>query len=277
MPGKSLPLALLALALLAATASGQNNYQRDDWSYFYSRYWFTQQAPDPTTSEFEVSKIAPLPPYTRAKFNDLWLAFREQYGVRDGLFVKWNWSDSWLEGLRYGRNSKPQVYKGTFEIVSGLGPDGKPTSDRIRVKRVRSASSDSDDARLDQDRRGRTSSAVAGGSSDNYDFYSGQMVLADKDSPRLGQLTTMYEWEYSRGEGIYYEVALLPDTPVNQTRFVEALKAGSQFRVILPREVACKVCDGIGRPSGTRVLGAKCRNCGGSGKVKGAEICTVRW
>ncbi len=276
MSAKRLTLALLAIVLVSATASGQSNYRRDDWSYFYNRYWFTQQAPDPTTSEFEVSKISPLPPYTRAKFNDLWLAFREQYGVRDGIFVKWNWSDAWLDGLSYGQNNKPRVYKGTFEIVSGLGPDGKPTSDRIRVKRVRNSGTDEDDARLDQDRRGRTASASSTNSG-SYDVYSGQMVLVDKDSPRLGRLTTMYEWEYTQGAGVYYEVAILPDTPVNQTRFVEALKAGSQFRVILPREVACKVCDGIGRPAGSRVIGAKCRNCGGSGKVKGAEICTVRW
>ena len=276
MSGKRLSSALLVFGLLAATASGQNSYQRDDWSYFYSRYWFTQEAPDPTTSEFEVSKISPLPPYTRAKFNDLWLAFREQYGVRDGLFVKWNWSDAWLRGLRYGRNNKPQVYKGNFEIISGLGPDGKPKSDRITVKRVRTAEIGSDDARLDQDRRGRTSSAVAA-TLTNQQSYGHTMVLADKESTRLGSMTVMYELEETTTKVVYFEVALLPDTPLNQTRFVEALKAGSQFRVILPREVACKGCDGIGRPSGTRIIGAKCGNCAGKGKVNGAEICTVRW
>lgn len=275
---------MLLAALSTVSALGQANYQRGGWDNYYYRYWFTPDAPDPVTSDFEVSKVSPLPPYTRAKFNDLWQAFREQYGVRDGIFVKWRWADGWLENLGRGANSKPRIYTASFEVVSGLGPDGKPLSERIKVKREASGNSE-ENARLDQDLRGRTASEAR--YTVSTPDYSREIVLADKDTPRGIRFTTTVEVGYEPGPtnryGIsesvttYYEVSVLPDNPVNQTRFVEALKAGSQFRVILPREFACRACDGVGRPAGSRVLGAKCRNCSGSGKVRGAEICTMKW
>lgn len=272
---------LLTLLALSAPSWGQANYQRDSWHYYYGRYWHEANAPEPENTKFEVSKISPLPPYTRTKFNELWLAFREQYGVRQGLYVKWDWAENWLSNISYGSNNRPKVYGGTFEVVSGVGADGRPLAASIQVRHIRSESSGEENSRLDQDLRAR-----APRERNDFESTSCEMRLVDPQAPKSGRFRCTFEIVYERDQRpgrdysyrtVYYEIAPLPDSQVNQTRFIEALKAGSQFRVILPKEVACRSCDGVGRPPGSRVLGAKCRGCGGSGKLRSAEICVVSW
>ena len=255
---------------------GQANYQRGGWESFYERYYYAEDAPAPTESSFEVSKISPLPPYTRAKFNELWSSFREQYGIRDGLFVKWDWADNWLRNFGRGYNRKPSLYTCNFEVVSGVDSVGRPSGSSIFVRRINSGSDDGN--RLDEDVRARN--RTARGNSETTAGVRFYPADASAIKPKTFRATIELDNPPGQPEAdwyVYYEVAPLPDNALNQTRFVDALKAGSSFRVILPKDVACRHCDGLGRPPGSRVLGAKCRNCGGSGKVRSAEICTVKW
>jgi hypothetical protein len=229
------------------------------------QFGFEEERP---TTLFEVSKIGPLPPYSKAKFAEIWKGFREQYGIRDGIFVKWYWSKRWL---RNG-GKKPEFDKATFEVVSGLDASGKPTGDRIIVKQI--SHSESKAGNLDQDVRGRRRGESSGAG------YSFTMVLVDPTQPKSSKFSCDYEYdedESTADKTVYYEIGTLADTPLNQTRFVEALKAGSEFRVILPKEIACRACGGIGRPSGSRSMLAKCRECGGSGKEQTIEVFLVKW
>lgn len=252
-------LSILALCLAALSCQAQD-FERER-----------------ATVPFEVSKVSPLPPYTKAKFNEIWKGFREQYSIREGIFVKWDWSQEWLE---WG-GTKPELRKATFEVISGLDASGKPLSGEITVRLV--TLFESKTRNLDRDVRGKRSS------SKTTTAATRTMVLADASLPKAPKFSCTFEVDeeeedrpatssgYVPKKKVYYEVGVQADTALNQTRFIEALKAGSEFRVILPKEISCQACGGIGRPAGSKSMVAKCGECSGSGKLQTIEVFLVKW
>jgi hypothetical protein len=115
---------------------------------------------------------------------------------------------------------------------------------------------------------------------------------ADPASVIPGEMTFRVYRSFEE-RGFYVEVGRFPDTKANQDNFLDALKAGSSFRVYTFKEGSCWNCAGLGRIS-TGVAKAtsslalssspsvsnidnKCECCSGSGRLPLGLISVLVW
>lgn len=108
------------------------------------------------------------------------------------------------------------------------------------------------------------------------------IYFADPTAPKQGEVQLRVSRDYFASysnEVAYYEVSKLQDTKQNQDNFLEALKAGSCFRVFIFRQTLCYNCGGLSRISmkSTNLIDDKCRACAGTGRLPLGKVYALVW
>jgi hypothetical protein len=155
---------------------------------------------------------------------------------------------------------------------------------------------------LDQDVRANPQTVVR----DNFDG-PGFIYFADPASIKQGVVELRVSVLKENGDSCFVEVGKIQDTKDNQNNFLEALKAGSCFRVYIFNQSACYNCGGLGRIapragaartststrgassslslpsastaglSGSNAIDDKCKCCGGTGRIALGKIYALTW
>lgn len=226
---------------------------------------------------FYVSKISPALPYTKARFDEVWRAFRAQYYLaQSGEIQQTRWAKYWVRTVgrlseisshsmfSESRGAPPSKSQAQFTVVDGLGPDGRPSGAYVEVRYTTRGET----SKVDSDARFKRAPSGA----------TSRLYLADRTAVCPKQFVSQYEWNFDvESDGALLQLAEMPNSKDAQDAFLAALKAGSEFRVVVPREISCSRCGGLGRPVNSRQMGAKCEYCEGAGRIKKSEIITFVW
>jgi len=108
------------------------------------------------------------------------------------------------------------------------------------------------------------------------------IYFADPAAPKQGEVQLRVSRDYYAGysnDVAYYEVSKLQDTKQNQDNFLEALKAGSCFRVFTFKQMLCYNCGGLSRMSTktTNLIDDKCKACAGTGRLPLGKVYALVW
>jgi hypothetical protein len=208
---------------------------------------------------------------TRQLFNDSWSTFRTQYYVDErGAFTPHSRTLSMVsiaEQRNYGNdhaNSWTRLRQ--FTVVGNADSDGKPINGFYLVSL--SSGTHSQPAMIDaRFQKPSQSNQIA------YRFY-----VADPDIVRRGTFTAdvdgslmnVFDTSYTYTRSGFREYAPLPDKPKLQDSFIESLKAGSRFKIVIYRHTVC--------PYHTQTsLTPSCHACKGKGGAEFPHLLTFVW
>lgn len=202
---------------------------------------------------------------TRQLFSDCWAAFREQYYVDSaGAFKPHNVT---LEALRtvgslnyleyvndQERLGRQNPYRRKLQIFGNADAAGLPIDGYYMVKHYQpSIEQEVGDRRFPVAKETR--------------ILGWRFFVANPAVARTGVIEVMAE-RYDSGD--YRELAPMADTKKLQESFIESLKAGSIFKVIIQRHVVC--------PYGAWGAGwRKCDICKGQGGREFPHLMTLKW
>ena len=284
---------------------------------------------------FLVSKVSPSGNYSTADFLVIWSAFREQYRLGPkGTFIQYPFSKETVNlAVRANRYStlgamfqepnagdtgghlagvnqsfenssrlltvedaKEYVMKRRTSFVTlRVGNESVVTRpgafECVLVNQPSAVQALDTDLREPVAPRQRTSA-----SGPSYIYF------ADPSTPKQGEVELRVSKEISFSPDssspntAYIEVATLQDTKQNQDNLIEALKAGSCFRVYVFKMGACYNCGGFGRLSGKATAGRSsgysgsslslsgssslnenCKLCSGSGRLPLGKVYALVW
>jgi hypothetical protein len=291
---------------------------------------------------FYVSKVGPSGSYSTKQFALLWAAFCEQYRIGPkGTFIQYPFAQSAIASAggytSFGRlfnqhitDSGGHLVGAHSEYSSRLNPiltedDAKQyvmqRMTRLVTLRVGNESIDKVPGAyectvvnapkpiqlLDQDVRDNPKIESVRPNLAGRSF----IYFADPASPKQGVVELRVSFLIEDVEAVCYtEVGKIQDTKVNQDNFIEALKAGSCFRVYVFKQSACYNCGGLGRlapkappgssripgrvpstppsslslpststngMSGSNALDDKCSCCGGTGRIPLGKVYGIVW
>ena len=271
---------------------------------------------------FFVSKLAPTGNYTTKSFVELWEAFRDQYRIGPkGTFVQHPFAKTIVnlksnQGAplahlffrRVGTTREGVISGAQNQSRSGVNFASVKSAEEARdyilsrygrevTLRVGSQSLVAQPGAFEcvlvrgviqeQDQDLRATPRPSGLVSEPTFF-----LPADPASVVPGEATFRVYRSYEE-RGFYVEVGRFPDTKANQDNFLEALKAGSSFRVYTFKEGACWNCAGLGRISNgvarstnslslnsspsVSNIDKKCDYCSGSGRLPLGYISVLVW
>lgn len=206
---------------------------------------------------------------TRQLFNECWAAFRTQYYVdADGAFKP---HDRTLQTLRVvGRMDyaayfdaldgleRYNPYRRRLQIVGNADAQGRPIDGYYLVQQgAPSTEEQIADRRFASEKRSTTGALR---------FY-----VADSSVARSGLIEVMVDASQpGYGSGRFLrELAPMPDSKALQDAFVESLKAGSVFKVVVPRYVVC--------PHDFGGVAYECKVCKSRGGREFPHLMTLKW
>ncbi len=273
-------------------------------------------------SPFFVSKLAPTGNYTTKSFVELWDAFRDQYRIGPkGTFVQHPFAKTIVslksaqgaplahlffrkavtarEGVISGAQNQSTSFRNNATVRSAeeardyiLSKAGREVTLRVGNQSLVTQPGAFEcivvrGAIQEQDQDLRATPRPSGLVSEPTFF-----LPADPASVIPGEMTFRVYRSFEE-RGFYVEVGRFPDTKANQDNFLDALKAGSSFRVYTFKEGSCWNCAGLGRIS-TAVAKAtsslalsssasvtnidrKCECCSGSGRLPLGYISVLVW
>lgn len=113
-------------------------------------------------------------------------------------------------------------------------------------------------------------------------FGPSYIYFADPSAPKQGEVQLRVSRDYNSGyanEIAYYEVSKLQDSKQNQDNFLDALRAGSCFRVYTFKQMLCYNCGGLSRMSikSTSLIDEKCKACAGTGRLPLGKVYALVW
>jgi hypothetical protein len=177
---------------------------------------------------------------TRELFNEAWLAFRTQYYLdARGAFTPQKRTLSMIRLAErriyeYGNESvAPRILE--FNVIGNADQDGRPIDGYYLVSRVGAPGRRSGTV----DARFRDSSANSSPSI--------RLFVSDRSVIRRGTFSTdvdatgsnPYDPRFMVSGGDLREFAPMPDTKELQESFLESLKAGSVFKIVLFKHAVC--------------------------------------
>jgi hypothetical protein len=293
-----------------------------------------------TVEPFFVSKVSPSGNYSTKQFSLLWAAFCEQYRIGPkGTFIQYPFAKTTVESPgMYGRlfatplapdsgahiagvnneysyqqsailtenDAKQYVMRGMTRLVT-LRVGNESTTKWPGAYEYKLVNAPKPIQLLDQDVRSNPQTVV----SDNFyrfRYGSGFIYFADPASIKQGVVELRVSiLRYDGDSDFLIEVGKIQDTKDNQNNFIEALKAGSCFRVYIFNQSACYNCGGLGRIapragaartststrgassalslpsastaglSGSNAIDDKCKCCGGTGRIALGKIYALTW
>ena len=230
---------------------------------------------------FYVSKIGTSPQFTKERADELWHAFRSQYFLAEsGRIIQYERAKKWVQQIQQydpaaNRSSKDSFKEPTqfgvyFTVIKGLDKDGKPLSDyvygKVTMKDPKTAY-DGTDVRFKTELEGNTATLYL---SDRTAVFPKQSFISCEDADQ----------QYFKSHGgrrVLMQEANMPNNKEAQDAFLDALKAGSLFRVVLQKEVSCNNCEGAGQLTNSKSQRVTCSLCSGKGSLKKVEIVTFAW
>jgi hypothetical protein len=152
-------------------------------------------------------------------------------------------------------------------------------------------------SQVEQDRDMRDGPVASSYRTDYQYRGTSYIYFADPASPKQGEVEIRVSREMAELNGqtalSYFEVSKLQDTKQNQDNFIEALKAGSCFRVYVFKLSSCYNCGGLGRIApkaaagsqrgtgggliGSGSIDEKCKLCAGSGRLPLGKVHALVW